>query len=33
MFMDLVHERLGEDYEFWEVRPEDVIYDSFNKFN
>ena len=33
IFMDLVHERLGEDYEFWEVKPEDVIYDSFNEFN
>jgi len=29
----LVHERLGEDYEFWEVKPEDVIYDSFSEFD
>ena len=28
IFMNLVHERLGEDYEFWAVRPQDVIYDS-----
>jgi len=33
IFMDLVHERLGEDYEFWEVKPEDVIYDSFSEFD
>ena len=29
IFMDLVHERLGEDYEFWAVKPENVIYKSF----
>ena len=33
MFMDLVHERLGDDYEFWAVKPEDVIFDSYSKFN
>lgn len=33
IFMDLVHERLGDEYEFWAVKPEDVIYDSFSKFN
>lgn len=26
IFMDLVHERLGDEYEFWAVKPEDVIF-------
>jgi len=33
MFRDLVHEKLGDEYEFWAVKPEDVIFAPQRQFS
>lgn len=33
IFMDLLKEKLGDEYEFWAVKPEDVIFDSHRRLN
>lgn len=32
IFMDLVHEKLGEEYEFWAVKSHDVFYAYSDNF-
>jgi len=33
MFVELLKEKLGDDFEFWAVKPEDVIFYSYKKLN